>query len=108
MIDSLSRTLVMIRHILLIRFNEKATEQSINELMALFEAMPSKIAGVEAVEWGVNDSPEGKNKSYTHSVMMTFKDENGRQNYLPHPEHDALKSVFRPILDDIIVFDYSV
>ncbi|GAL21185.1 stress responsive alpha-beta barrel domain protein Dabb [Vibrio maritimus] len=39
---------------------------------------------------------------------MTFRDEAGRQNYLPHPEHNALKKVFRPILEDIVVFDYSL
>lgn len=38
---------------------------------------------------------------------MTFADEAGRENYLPHSEHDALKNVFRPILDDIVVFDYQ-
>lgn len=98
----------MIRHILLIQFKPTATEQNISELKVLFEAMPSKVEGVDAVEWGVNDSPEGKNKHYTHTVLMTFRDEAGRQNYLPHPEHDALKAVFRPILEDIVVFDYSL
>lgn len=98
----------MIRHILLIQFKPTATEADILALMSLFEVIPSKVDGVEAVEWGINDSPEGKNKQYTHSVLMTFRDEQGRQNYLPHPEHDALKAVFRPLLEDIIVFDYSL
>ncbi|GAM60866.1 stress responsive alpha-beta barrel domain protein dabb [Vibrio ishigakensis] len=38
---------------------------------------------------------------------MTFADEAARQRYLPHPEHDALKVVFRPILEDLIVLDYQ-
>ena len=98
----------MIRHILLIKFKEDAEESEIEKLKRLFEAMPSKVEGVTSVEWGLNDSPENKNQGYTHSVLMTFADEEGRQNYLPHPEHDALKDVFRPLLDDIIVFDYSL
>ena len=98
----------MIRHILLIKFKETAEPAKVAELRALFEAMPNKVEGVVSVEWGVNDSPEGKNKDYTHSVVMTFADEAGRQNYLPHPEHNALKQVFRPLLEDIIVFDYQV
>lgn len=96
----------MIRHILLIKFNNQASREKIDELRSLFESMPSKIQGVASVEWGVNDSPEGKNQGYTHSVLMTFDDEAGRQHYLPHPEHDALKAVLIPLLDDIIVFDY--
>ncbi|MBF4349290.1 Dabb family protein, partial [Vibrio anguillarum] len=26
----------------------------------------------------------------------------------PHPEHNALKDIFRPLLEEIIVFDYSI
>lgn len=39
---------------------------------------------------------------------MTFVDDKGRENYLYHPEHDALKKVFRPLLDEIVVFDFTV
>ena len=101
-------TKAMIRHILLIKFKASATSEKIQQLRELFEAMPTKVEGVNDVEWGLNNSPEGKNKDYTHAVMMTFSDEAGRQNYLPHPEHDALKEVFRPLLEDIIVFDYEI
>jgi len=98
----------MIRHILLIKFKPNAEQSEIDKLRILFEQMPVKVEGVVGVEWGLNDSPENKNQGYTHSVLMTFADEAGRQNYLPHPEHDALKEVFRPLLEDIIVFDYQV
>ncbi|MDF2152955.1 Dabb family protein [Vibrio sp. CAU 1672] len=98
----------MIRHILLIKFKTDASHENIEQLRTLFEQMPHKVEGVTEVEWGLNDSPEGKNKHYTHAVVMTFADEAGRENYLPHPEHDALKAVFRPLLEDIIVFDYTI
>ena len=97
----------MIRHILLIRFKDASLLSEIEKLKGLFESMPEKVEGVVSVEWGINDSPEGKNKGYTHSVLMTFVDEAGRQNYLPHAEHEALKHVFIPLLEDIVVFDYS-
>ncbi|CAM3703253.1 Dabb family protein [Vibrio aquimaris] len=98
----------MIRHILLIQFKADATPRQIEELKQSFLSMPDLIEGVEHVEWGINDSPEGKNKNYTHCVMMTFTDEAGRERYLPHPNHDGLKDIFRPILEDIIVFDFTV
>ena len=97
----------MIRHILLIKFKESSSTTEIDKLKGLFESMPEKVEGVESVEWGINDSPEGKNQGYTHSVLMTFSNEAGRQNYLPHVEHEVLKQVFRPLLEDIIVFDYT-
>ena len=98
----------MIRHILLIKFKPSAGDSKIEELRQLFAAMPEKVAGVVAVEWGRNDSPENLNQGYTHSVLMTFADEAGRQNYLPHPEHEALKSVLIPLIEDIVVFDYHL
>ncbi|MCP3849364.1 MAG: Dabb family protein [Gammaproteobacteria bacterium] len=98
----------MIRHMLLIKFKQSAELSQIEELRALFESMPSKVEGVVSVEWGLNDSPENMNQGYTHSILMTFTNEEGRQNYLPHPEHDKLKEVFRPLLEDIVVFDYQV
>jgi hypothetical protein len=91
---------------LFIKFKAGAHTGKIQMVKDLFLAVPHKIPGVSGVEWGVNDSPEGKNAGYTHVVLMTFADEAGRQNYLPHPEHEALKLVFGPLLDDIIVLDY--
>lgn len=98
----------MIRHVLLLRFKPEATNQSIETLKSAFEAIPGKIDGVLSVEWGENNSPENKNKAYTHCVFMTFVDEKGRSQYLPHREHEALKQVLSPLLDDIIVMDYEV
>ena len=97
----------MIRHILLIKFKDSVKPLDIETSKTLFETIQEKIEGIVSVEWGLNDSPEDLNKGFTHSVLMTFVDENARQNYLPHPEHDALKAVFVPLLEDIVVFDYQ-
>jgi len=98
---------MMVRHILLIRFKPEATAEAIDAVEAAFLAIPSKIEGVDSVEWGENDSPENKNEGFTHCVLMTFTDDAARSHYLPHPEHKALVSIFRPTLDEIIVFDYT-
>ncbi|OOE90749.1 Dabb family protein [Salinivibrio sharmensis] len=98
----------MIRHVLIVRFIANARDEQIQALKDKFESMPSVIDGVSSVEWGENNSPEGKDQGYTHVIMMTFRDDAARQHYLPHPEHEALKAIFRPILEDIIVVDYSV
>lgn len=98
----------MIRHILLIEFKASATPSQINALKDSFESIPEKISAVHSVEWGINNSPEQKNKHFTHAVVMNFTDSAAREQYLPHPEHKALQLLFEPILEDIIVFDYSV
>ncbi|MEV3813071.1 Dabb family protein [Aeromonas allosaccharophila] len=98
----------MIRHILLITFKPDALPADIVAVRAAFLAIPVRVSGVTAVEWGENDSPEGRDDGFTHSVLMTFADEAARQRYLPHPEHDALKAIFRPLLARIIVLDYTL
>lgn len=98
----------MIRHILLITFKGEASPDDIAAVRAAFLAIPHQVSGVLAVEWGQNDSPEGRAEGFTHSVLMTFADEAARQRYLPHPDHDALKAIFRPVLERIIVLDYTL
>lgn len=98
----------MIRHILLVRFQSDAEYGAIEAVKAAFQKIREKIEGVQSVEWGENESPEGKNQGFTHCIFMTFADSSARDRYLPHPEHQALISIFHPVIDDIIVFDYSV
>ncbi len=97
----------MIRHILLIQFKAGSQPSDIENVKKEFLAIPSNIKGVVSVEWGENDSPENLNRGFTHCVLMTFKDEDSRNNYLPHPHHEALKKIILPFLEDIIVFDFT-
>lgn len=98
----------MIRHILLVEFKPESAPEQINAVRRAFLEIPQQVEGVTHVEWGKNDSPEGKNRGFTHCIQMTFNNEAARQAYLPHPSHDALKDIFRPVIKNIIVFDYSV
>ncbi|WP_028535258.1 Dabb family protein [Paludibacterium yongneupense] len=96
----------MYRHVLLIRFHDSATPDDLAGLMRAFERMPERVAGLSAVEWGENDSPEGKNAGFSHCVLMTFADAAARDAYLPHPAHADLKRLFRPLLAELVVVDY--
>jgi hypothetical protein len=80
----------------------------INTVHHEFLTIKNKIDGIVDIEWGENNSPEGLNKDYSHSVLMTFKDVKSRDAYLPHPAHEKLKEIFKPTLKDIVVFDYKV
>ncbi|WP_436883406.1 Dabb family protein [Enterobacter asburiae] len=98
----------VIRHILFITFTDSALPEQILAVRTAFLQIPIQIEGVTGVEWGINNSPEGRNSGFTHCVLMTFADEAARQRYLPHPVHEALKVIFRPVLRDIMVLDYTV
>ncbi|MFK7818777.1 MAG: Dabb family protein, partial [Planctomycetaceae bacterium] len=71
-----------------------------------FAALPSKIDGIKAFEWGTNNSPEKNDDGFTHGFMETFDSEAGREQYLPHPDHKAFVEVLLPVLDKVRVLDF--
>ncbi|NBC03122.1 MAG: Dabb family protein, partial [Bacteroidetes bacterium] len=76
-----------LRHVVLFKFKDSATEADIKEVEDAFLALPSKIETIKAFEWGLNNSPEGLDKGFTHCFLLTFDSEEGRATYLPHPAH---------------------
>src|SRR6266850_6158474 len=101
-------TMAKIKHVALIKFKEGTTDDQIqkafDELMDLSESVP----GVEDYVAGANNSPEGLNKGYTHGFVMTLTDAAARDAYLTHPEHERVKAVVLPLVEDVLIFDFEV
>lgn len=96
----------VLRHVVLFKFKEGTAEEDIKKVEDAFSALPSKIPEIMAYEWGTNNSPEGLDKGFTHSFFLTFRSEDDREIYLPHPDHKAFGEVLGPHLDDVLVIDY--
>jgi len=96
----------VLRHVVLFSFKEEATQADITKVQEAFSALPSKIPQIQGYEWGLNNSPEGLNKGLTHCFLLTFKSEEDRAIYLPHPDHKAFGAVLGPHLEDVLVVDY--
>jgi len=96
----------LLRHIVLFKFKESATDEQIEEVVHAFAALPSKISEVYAYEAGINNSPEGLNHGYEHAFMVTFLSEEDRAVYLVHPDHVAFVDILLPILEEPTVVDY--
>jgi hypothetical protein len=96
----------VLRHIVLFKFKEGTTAADIKKVEDAFSALPSKIPQIMAYEWGLNNSPEGLEKGFTHCFFLTFNSEDDRAIYLPHPDHKAFGQVLSPFLDDVLVVDY--
>ena len=95
-----------LQHVVAFKFKEDATKAQIQKVEKEFVALKKKIPEIAALEWGTNNSPEGLNKDFTHCFIVTFKDENGRAIYLPHPDHKAFVKILKPILADVFVIDF--
>jgi len=96
----------LLRHVVLFKFKDTATADDIASVEAAFSALPSKIPQIYAYEWGLNNSPEGLEKGFTHCFFLTFKSEEDRAIYLPHPDHKAFGELLGPYLEDVLVVDY--
>ena len=96
-----------IRHVVCFKFKEDATEAQIKKVEKAFAGLKKKIPEIKGLEWGVNNSPEGLNKGFTHCFIVTFADEKGRAIYLPHPDHKAFVAILKPILEDAFVIDFE-
>ena len=96
----------LLRHIVLFKFKEDTTKENVIAIENAFAELPAKIPEIVDFEWGTNNSPEGLDKGFTHSFFVSFKDEKGREVYLPHPDHKAFVELAGPSIEDVLVIDY--
>lgn len=96
----------LLRHVVMFKFKQDATPQQIDEIVNAFGELPKQIDSIHSYEWGTNNSPEKLDKGFTHLFLVTFKDEAGRDKYLPHPAHKAFVEKLLPILEEPMVIDY--
>ena len=96
----------LLRHVVLFKFKEGADQAAINKAEKAFAGLKNKIPEIQGFEWGLNNSPEGLDKGFTHCYFLTFKSEEDRAVYLPHPDHKAFGGLLKDILEDVLVVDY--
>ncbi|MEK6154799.1 Dabb family protein [Flavobacteriaceae bacterium 3-367] len=108
--EAILKTVVMqdsvLRHVVLFKFKDGTSGEKLAEIEKAFTALPTKIPQIQGYEWGLNNSPEGLEKGFTHCFFLTFKSEADRAIYLPHPDHRAFGALLKPHLEDVLVVDY--
>lgn len=101
-----------VKHVVLLRFRSEVSPETKDEIFAALAGLQDKIPGLLDFSGGPYSSPEGFNKGFTHGFVMTFADEASRDVYLPHPEHEKIKSIVLPALeggtDGVVSFDWLV
>lgn len=95
-----------LQHVVLFKFKSEATPEKVAEIVAAFEALPSKIKEIKDFKWGTNNSPEKLDKGLTHAFILTFDSEKDRDTYLPHPAHKEFGTIVGPWLADVTVVDF--
>ncbi|WP_394778279.1 Dabb family protein [Undibacterium sp.] len=96
-----------IRHIVLLRLKEDAAPNEVEHCLQEFAKLQLRIPGITAFEQGPNVSPEKAAKGFNHVAVISFVDAAARDAYLPHPAHQAFVGVLKPLMEDLLVFDYE-
>jgi hypothetical protein len=96
-----------VQHLVLLRFKEGTSAQTIAECFTAVAELPKKIPGIDYYASGPNCSPEGLNKGFTHAFVMTFASAAARDQYLPHPEHEKVKAMLFRYLEEGLAFDFE-
>lgn len=99
-------SLKALRHVVLFKFKDGTTSEQVGEVVDAFRALKSKIDAIADFEYGTDVSTENRAQGFTHCFFVTFRDEKGRDAYLPHPAHKAFGSLVGPRLDKVLVVDY--
>lgn len=97
-----------VRHLVLLRFKAEAPAAEVTRLENLFAALPQKIPGIIAFDWGTEDGSEDLARGFTHAFNFTFESVAARDAYLPHPAHQDFVSQLQLQLADVLVLDYPL
>ena len=95
-----------LRHVVAFKFHDSARPEEIKRVEDAFAALKNKIPQIQRYEWGLNNSPEGLNKGFTHGFILTFRSEKDRNDYLVHPDHKAFGALVKPLITDVFVLDF--
>ncbi len=95
-----------LRHVVIFRFKPETTAAQLDEVNLAFQNLQNAIPEIKHFERGLNNSPEGLNRGFTHGYLITFATEADRDAYLPHPAHKQFVNLLGGKLDEAFVFDY--
>lgn len=100
----------MIRHVVLIRFDEATSQSEIDVIFGDLRRLQEVVPGMLAFSGGANVSPEGLDKGFTHLFLVEFESAKARDAYLVHPAHREagarLVKSAKGGLDGVLVMDF--
>ncbi len=97
----------MIVHLVLFKWKEEASSESISAAVEALKRLKSKIPNIVDLSCGQNFTNRGQ--GFQHGLVVKFRDRRDLEEYLPHPAHqEVAKNLVKPILADIIALDYEV
>ena len=96
------------KHVVLLKFKNDASQEQIDQAFDQILDLTETVDGVEDYVCGANCSAEGLDKGFTHGLVMSFHDSAARDAYLGHPDHEKIKAMIMPLVEDVMVVDFEL
>ncbi len=95
----------MIRHVVLMKFKEGASESRLVDLENGLLALPERIPEIKSYEFGLD--VVRSERSYDFALVSSFNDLESLKYYQTHPEHLKIVEIIKEICDNIVAVDYT-
>jgi len=97
----------MIRHVVLLTWNENCTEAAVEAVTRGLAALPKQIPEIRSYRFGRDLGLGRKNADYV--LVADFDSLEDFESYVPHPAHvDLLKNLTGPILDSFVSAQFEI
>ncbi len=97
-----------VHHLVFFKFKEKADSEPVKKVLEEFAKLPKKISGLLNYQAGPNIDTQARSKDLTHGFLLTFINDRARDDYINHPAHRQFVDLIKPILDGVLVVDFTV
>jgi len=94
----------MLHHIVLMKFKPGVSDEEVERLEKLLEALPEKIIEIQTYEFGRDIARS--DRSYDFALVSGFSNMEALGRYQVHPEHQKVVAHIRGICDDIRAVDF--
>jgi hypothetical protein len=94
----------MLQHIVLMKFKPGVSDDQIQSLEQMLDALPNKIIEIQTYEFG-RDVVRSE-RSYDFALVSGFANLETMQRYQSHPEHQKVLARLRDMCDDIRAVDF--
>ena len=94
----------MLNHVVMIKFKETVSQDSIDEIEVMMEDLPNTIVEIHSYEFG-SDILHSE-RSYDFALVSLFANMESLQRYQVHPEHQKLLKKLVPLCDHICTVDF--
>lgn len=97
-----------VHHLVFFQFKSDTTAAKIAEIEKGFSELPMKIPGTLRYQAGQELNGGPRSQGMTHGYVLTFLNQDARDDYLPHPAHGAFVDLVKEHLEGVVVVDFTV